>query len=195
MELKRRVHAIEGMERLTDARIIERSMKDPQTFVLLFERHYDDVERFLTRRAGSTEGSELAAETFVRAFTIRRKYDVAYADARPWLYGIAANILRQHYKAEERRLWACAHVGSDLGTVAAPDVGDDAEVGELLRTLSSRDRDVLLLYAWADLEYEQIARALAIPVGTVRSSLHRIRNRLRRKLTFAFAGRTEVEHD
>lgn len=48
-----------------------------------------------------------------------------------------------------------------------------------IRRLSAGDRDCLLLYAWADLSYEQIATALDIPVGTVRSRLNRVRRTLR----------------
>ena len=73
------------------------------------------------------------------------------ADARPWLYGIAANLLRRHRRWKERRLRAYA------------------------RGRGPGERDVLLLHAWADLTYDQIAEALAIPVGTVRSRLHRAR--------------------
>ncbi|MEV7970559.1 sigma factor-like helix-turn-helix DNA-binding protein [Sphaerisporangium sp. NPDC088356] len=46
--------------------------------------------------------------------------------------------------------------------------------------LSSRERDLLLLVAWTDLSYEDVAQALGIPIGTVRSRLHRVRAKLRR---------------
>ncbi len=49
--------------------------------------------------------------------------------------------------------------------------------------LPVRQRDVVLLHAWADLDYEQIAVALGIPVGTVRSRLHRARGALRKAST------------
>jgi DNA-directed RNA polymerase specialized sigma24 family protein len=45
------------------------------------------------------------------------------------------------------------------------------------------ERDVLLLFAWADLSYEQIAEALSLPIGTVRSRLNGARKRLRAELT------------
>lgn len=47
------------------------------------------------------------------------------------------------------------------------------------RKLSAPDRDVLLLVAWADLSYDEVAAALGVPVGTVRSRLHRARARVR----------------
>ena len=53
--------------------------------------------------------------------------------------------------------------------------------------LSREERDVLLLFAWADLSYEQIAEALRLPIGTVRSRLNRARTRMRDELTKAGA--------
>jgi RNA polymerase sigma-70 factor (ECF subfamily) len=51
--------------------------------------------------------------------------------------------------------------------------------------LPAEQREVLLLVAWADLDYAGIARALGVPPGTVRSRLHRARQRLRRQLGWA----------
>ena len=57
-----------------------------------------------------------------------------------------------------------------------------AQLADALAALAGRDRDVLLLAAWADLSYEEIAAALAIPVGTVRSRLFRARRLIRESL-------------
>ena len=67
---------------------------------------------------------------------------------------------------------------------AAP---DEPLVAEALGVLSREERDVLLLFAWADLSYEQIAEALTLPIGTVRSRLNRARTRMRDELTKAGA--------
>jgi RNA polymerase sigma factor (sigma-70 family) len=53
------------------------------------------------------------------------------------------------------------------------------ELAAALARLSPDQRDVLLLHAWAELDYEQVAEALGVPVGTVRSRLHRARSVLR----------------
>ncbi|MGH2888285.1 MAG: sigma factor-like helix-turn-helix DNA-binding protein, partial [Solirubrobacteraceae bacterium] len=50
---------------------------------------------------------------------------------------------------------------------------------DALQGLPAADRDALLLLAWADLDYQQISRALDIPLGTVRSRIHRARQRVR----------------
>ena len=78
-----------------DAVSIARSVDEPAVFAELFERHFSVVYRFLSIRAGEQSASDLAAETFVIAFRRRADYDVTRPDARPWLLGIAANLVRE----------------------------------------------------------------------------------------------------
>ncbi|HZV73907.1 MAG TPA: sigma factor [Conexibacter sp.] len=82
--------------------------EDPRAFAELFDRHYDLIAGWLRRRVERAPADELAAETFLQAFDARARYDATRADARPWLFGIAANLLRRHRRAEERRLRAYA---------------------------------------------------------------------------------------
>ena len=86
--------------RLNDAQVISASLRDPALFRDVFERHHDDVRRYLQRRSGIETGEELAAQTFEEAFRIRSRFDPAFSNARPWLMGIATNLLRHHYRAE-----------------------------------------------------------------------------------------------
>ena len=104
-ELSTGLGAIEGM---TDAQAIGASLADPEVFAVLFDRHFDAIHRYAQRRVGRDLADEIAAETFTRAFDRRRRYDTAREDARPWLLGIAANLLRRHWRTEKRRLDAYA---------------------------------------------------------------------------------------
>jgi RNA polymerase sigma factor (sigma-70 family) len=165
----------------TDAEAIAASLDAPRVFVDVFDRHFDAIHRYLRRRVGSPIADELASETFTQAFANRKRYDLERPDARPWLYGIAHNLLRHHYRDEERALRAYARTGLDVDSSVPPDVPDSA-VGSLLANLSPGERDVLLLVAWAELEYAEVAEALGIPVGTVRSRLNRVRGRMRELL-------------
>jgi RNA polymerase sigma-70 factor (ECF subfamily) len=148
------------------------------SFDQIFERHFDAVYRYLARRVGADIGADLASETFVRAFEGRRRYDARRGEVRGWLFGIASNLLRRHYRDEERRLRAFAQLPSPASE--RPEL--DGRVAASLAALPPDERDVLLLFAWADLRYEEIAAALDAPVGTVRSRLHRARKRLREQL-------------
>ena len=147
----------------------------------LFDRHAVPVHRYLARRIGAP-ADDLLAETFLVAFRRRASY-TSDVGVRPWLFGIATNLVRRHVRTEERRYRALARLAA--GEVAPPvieDAIDRLDAGALRRDLAlalaslhRRDRDVLLLTAWADLSYEQIAAVLDIPLGTVRSRLHRAR--------------------
>ncbi len=166
----------------SDAELVTASATQPSLFADVFDRHFDVIHRYLARRVGRQLADDLAAETFLQAFKARARYDPAHGDARPWLYGIAANLLRHHYREERRRLMAYARTGVDP---LADDLGDadsraDAQalgprLALALASLPARDREPLLLLAWGQLSYEEIARALRVPVGTVRSRLHRAR--------------------
>jgi RNA polymerase sigma factor (sigma-70 family) len=178
----------------SDASVIARSRVEPEAFAALFDRHADSVHRYVARRLGAEVAEDVMAETFTIAFQQRFRYDTALADARPWLFGIATNFVGRHRRAEGRRLKALSRLPSsapgdqDAETVAdrvAERVSAQAvrrELAAALARLPARHRDVLLLVAWADLGYEEAAQALGVPVGTVRSRLHRARRKVREAL-------------
>jgi RNA polymerase sigma-70 factor (ECF subfamily) len=172
----------------SDAAAIAGSLLDPRAFVAVFDRHHAAVHRFAARRVGNDLADEIAAETFARAFDARTRYDVAYADARPWLLAIASNLLRSHWRTERRRLeaWLRAQAGRPE-TEAVPEALA-AELVEELDALPAGEREALLLLAWGELTYEEIAQATGSPVGTVRSRISRARGHLRTRLRGADDG-------
>jgi DNA-directed RNA polymerase specialized sigma24 family protein len=87
-------------EDATDGFIIARSCAEPEQFALLFRRHASDLGRYAARRLGPGPAEDIVAETFLAAFRHRDRYDVTRSDARPWLYGIAGNLIRRHYRDE-----------------------------------------------------------------------------------------------
>jgi RNA polymerase sigma-70 factor (ECF subfamily) len=178
------------VEAASDAQVIVASRADPPVFAAVFDRHYDAIHRYLARRVGPDLAEDLAAETFTQAFDARHRFDPAQPDARPWLFGIATNLVRHHFRGETRRMRAYARLDpppdahDDHGGIAARVDAQraGAAIADALMRLPAGERDVLLLFAWADLRYEEIAIALRIPIGTVRSRLHRARQRLRELL-------------
>ena len=159
---------------------------DTDAFVSAFDAHFGALHGYLRRRVGEPLAEEIAAETFARAFDARDRYDPDRGGVLPWLHGIAANLVSGHFRTESRRLRAYARAAAQVEQTTPASTGDrvDAASGlaEALADLRPEERDVLLLYAWADLGYEEIAAALGIRVGTVRSRLHRGRARLRAAL-------------
>jgi len=177
-------------DRAADGPIIAESLTDPARFGLIFDRHYDAIHRYLARRVGWDLAEDLTANVFLAAFQSRTRFRPSGGDARPWLYGIATNILRRHLRTEVRRLRAYGRVPDPAATQIDGDALAnrlDAEragalIGDALAQLPEAERSVLLLVAWADLSYDEVAVALDIPIGTVRSRLHRARKRLRELL-------------
>ncbi|UBU13867.1 RNA polymerase sigma factor [Nonomuraea gerenzanensis] len=173
-----------------DADLVRASWTEPEAFAELFDRYSAMLYRYVSRRLGPEPAEDLVGETFLVAFSRRKSYDLAYPDARPWLFGILTKLVSRHHRTEAARYRALlrapveAEVESPADRVAAG-VTAQAVRGELagaLAALPARDRDVLLLIAWGDLTYEEAARALGIPVGTVRSRLNRGRRKVRAAL-------------
>jgi RNA polymerase sigma-70 factor (ECF subfamily) len=141
----------------------------------------------------------MVGEVFRVAFERRHTYDVERPTARPWLYGIATNLLAKHRRREARRLRATARLAAQRlapvdmadGVSGAVDAAEQWQrVAAAVTALPEPERDALILHVWEGLSYQEIAVALGIPIGTVRSRLNRARGRIR-ELT---GGRGE-EHD
>lgn len=171
----------------TDSEVIARSIAEPTAFGELFVRHAGRVHRYVARRADQTIADDVTSETFLIAFERRVRFDHTHDEAHPWLLGIATNLIHRHRIAEARTLRTLERSAGEETTDGGLELAADAldlrqEVQRLsreLRRLKLGDRDCLLLFAWENLSYEQIAAALDIPVGTVRSRLNRARRILR----------------
>jgi RNA polymerase sigma factor (sigma-70 family) len=180
---------VEGAGTPRDGDVIVSSFERPEFFEAVFDRHATTIYRYLRRRVGEAVAEELTSETFARAFRGRRRFDCHGESALPWLYGISANLLRMHRRAEERRLRAYARAA---GRSLAPPPSDSDQrldavalrpaLAAALADLPHAQREVLLLHAWADLSHEEIAAALDISSGTVRSRLHRARAHVAERL-------------
>ncbi len=184
-----------------DAAVIESSWREPERFAVLFDRHAPHIHRYLARRTDRQVADDLVAETFLAAFAKRDRYDLGYADARPWLYGIATNLVGQHRRDQAHQYQirqaapAAPEVAGHADRVAA-DVTAQAMrplLDAALAALPAGDRDVLLLIAYEQLTYQEVARALDIPVGTVQSRLHRARIKVRQVLAGTDAAATYEE--
>jgi RNA polymerase sigma factor (sigma-70 family) len=168
-----------------DGRIV-----DPQDFEAAFRQHFPLVYRFISRRVGTAIAEDLAAETFATAYRRRASFEPGQGSLRSWLYGIAANLVRNHWRAEQHLLKLDARLVPEIDLSDSSDVVDQRVTAALLAPrlaaalgLLTRDqREVLLLYAWAELSHEEIAAALQIAPGTARSRLSRARALLREQL-------------
>jgi RNA polymerase sigma factor (sigma-70 family) len=186
-----------------DAALIRAAQNDPASFGTLFDRHFATIYRFCGRRVGRDLAEDLTGETFRRAFEARNSYDLSQPNALPWLFRIALNLVRDAIRARAAgdrayaRLQALAGIGSlsemDQAARSAEARADLAQLARLLAAEPEEDVEALFLHVWDGLSYVEVATALGVPVGTVRSRLSRLRHRLEAALGNQ-AGNSQATH-
>jgi RNA polymerase sigma factor (sigma-70 family) len=173
---------------VTDAEVIARSGEDPSAFREIFVRYHSSVLGYARRRVGWEVGEEVAAQTFLEAFTHRSRFDMRFDSAKPWLMGIATNLIRHHLRDERTHIAALLKVPKELppDPVDDPTALDAARLGPALArallSLNDQDRETFLLVALAELTYRETATAQNVPIGTIRSRVSRARTTLREHL-------------
>lgn len=152
-----------------------------------FDTHARALAGYATRRVGQRMARDIVADTFRIALQQHDSYDPGRGSERAWLFGIASNLIRRHWRTEERRLRIQAQSArADIHPVdplLQVDERLDARahyhrVVDAVATLDPDDRDLLVLIAWEQLTSREAAAVLGIPAGTVRSRLARIRNHI-----------------
>ena len=180
-----------SMEARSDAELLARAATEPELFGVVFDRHFATIHRYLERRIGRDGADELSGEVFRIAFEQRRRFRPVHESALPWLYGLATNLMLKRWRGERARRGRSSGSRRRRETATATEAHDDriaataaraAGCSTRSRELPEGDRDVVVLVAWEELTYEEVAAALDIPVGTVRSRLNRARTRLRELL-------------
>jgi RNA polymerase sigma factor (sigma-70 family) len=184
---------------MLDSDVILGSISEPARFALIFDRHFGAIHSYARRRVGKSTAEEIASQTFLVAFDRRATYDASRAGARPWLFGIATNLIHEKRRQEERqfRAYARAVDVSQADHLEGAENRADAvrlrpQLAASLVALPKEEADPLLLFALAELSYEEVADALELPVGTVKSRLHRARGRIREQLRLPRTSREET---
>lgn len=176
-----------------DRAAIAASIEHPERFAELFDRYATTIHRYLARRTGAIGVDDLLSDVFRIAFDRRHTFDLSRTSARPWLYGIAGNVIRDHRRREQRRLRSLTAAATSTRVTTDGDEWDRADarldaaaagpaLAIALAELSVEDRETLLLHVVERLPYAEVAAALEIPVGTVRSRINRARRQLRELL-------------
>lgn len=177
-----------------DGEVISLSLDDPAAFGRIYDRHASALATYLARRVANSYVETLLSDVFFAAFESRHRFDLGAKSALPWLYGIARNKVGHHHRSVERERRAEGRAASlrlvDVNSAPAIDevVAETtlrasrlAAARDFIEAQNEADRELLLLYAWEELSYSEIAEAVDIPVGTVKSKLNRIRRALRKE--------------
>ena len=181
-----------------DAILVRRCLKDdPNAFRLLVEKYQAEVYGTALRIVRRPEDAEdLAQETFLRAFRALGRYD----PTRPfgaWLHTIAARLCIDHLRRNRAKLVSLTQpeegTSGEERTIDLEDPGDlpdelaaKSELAQRLEALVAElppdSRAAILLRHQQDLPYEEIARVLGVPLGTIKARIHRARIMLKEKL-------------
>lgn len=175
---------------LTDLELWKRTTSGEEAaFSELFDRHAQKIYNYCFRCTANWAAAEdLTSATFLEAWRRRSEVILERDSLRPWLLGVATNLIRNAQRTNRRHAQALGRLG--LGDAVQPDHADEAisrtdderqmaVVLEEIDQLPIEEREVIALCIFAECSYEQAATSLSIPVGTVRSRLNRARRRLR----------------
>jgi RNA polymerase sigma-70 factor, ECF subfamily len=153
-----------------------------EAFEALVRRYEKPLYNYLRRMAGyASDPEDLFQETFLRVYTHRMRFR-EQAPFRPWLYRIATNVALDCLRRNKRRPTLSLDASPLQTAIAAPNSAADAlarreETQERLRRaleeLPDKHRAVFLMARYEDMDYPAIAEALEIPVGTVKSRMHK----------------------
>lgn len=161
----------------------------------MYDDHAASLFAYFARRVGRELAEDLLAETFRAAIESYPTFDSTRGSEKAWLFGIATNLLRRHWRTERRRLLAlersasmnAQHIDPLLGIAdgVANRIDAETDAARLLIAvvdLPVDDRDLLFLSGWERLNSTEIGQALEIAPASVRSRLHRIRRDLRKSI-------------
>jgi RNA polymerase sigma-70 factor (ECF subfamily) len=166
---------------------------EAERFRSLYEAEVIALLGYAARRLDRpSDAADVVADVFTVAW--RRIDEVpTRGDARPWLFGVANNVMSNHRRGARRRDRLADRLRGELRMIptSTPAPSDDVLlVRQALGRLSDDDRELLLLTNWEGLSPAEVAVAMGIPPGTVRSRLHRARQQLRRRLGPGFESPT-----
>jgi RNA polymerase sigma-70 factor (ECF subfamily) len=162
---------------------------EPEAFAELFDEYARVVYQHGYRLTGQRALAEdVVSATFLEAWRIHQRIEPDRGALRPWLLGIATNVVRNLRRKARREGNVLARLSPQR---QVPDFADEvaglvdaaaelAVVRHGMQSLTPGEVEVIALFAWAGLDYAETAQALGIPVGTVRSRLFRARQKLAR---------------
>lgn len=160
-----------------------------EPFDAIVAAHHGEIYRYLLRTTGrASDADDLSQETFLRAFRAYRSLP-ADANVRPWLFAIATNLFRNHFRGEKRRRKAYAAVGAEGGGMDDP--GPEGEtlflearerMEAVIALLPVKQRLAFTLRKMHDLDYEAVGRMLDCSPESVRAHVFQAFRKIRQFL-------------
>lgn len=179
------------MNEASDAELWKRAASGSEAaFGVLFQRHASTVYDSCFRRRGNwSEAEDLAAAVFLEAWRRRHEVRPNGESIRPWLLGVATNLLRNDVRSRRRRRTALDRLArledgpanrfEDEVAARLDDQRRMTQIRHQLAKLPTGQQDVVALVMWSALSHQEAAIALDVPLGTIKSRLSRARRALR----------------
>ncbi|MDH4223367.1 MAG: RNA polymerase sigma factor [candidate division Zixibacteria bacterium] len=172
----------------SDRELMERFLRgEVEGFNLLVQQYKVKLFNLLYRMLGSREEAEdILQETFLRVYREREKYDFNYSFST-WIYTIALNLCRNEYKRRRKVKFFSLDILFNHPDLDSENFGNKNRLSSILEkamnSLPVKYKKVFVLRDVNQLSYEEIALALSIPLGTVKSRVNRARRVLKKKLS------------
>ncbi len=164
---------------------INRSKSDVRAFEPLYNKYYDLIFRFLLRRTDDDMlAADLCSQTFFKALSNIRRYEWRGNSLAPWLYQIASNELRKHFRdkkpiyvIEQDLIESSEELGDKWGHLI-----ETNKLTELLDRLNDQEIQLIELKFFEELTFDEIALIMDMKLSAVKMKLYRLLNKMRKNL-------------
>ncbi|MFG6341490.1 MAG: sigma-70 family RNA polymerase sigma factor [Alistipes sp.] len=167
-----------------DRRLVELALEDDDTaFEYLFDRYRDAIRRLLVQRSGNaSDADDLLQETFIKVYINLHKYSPEYTFGQ-WVYTIARNTFIDFVRRRQDDLSIDERFTAPASSSPTPEerfinLQQRTQIEGYLERLSPRYRQLIVLRFFDELSYEEIAAKLSLPLGTVKTQIHRAREQM-----------------
>ena len=156
---------------------------DDTAFEYLFDRYRDAIRRLLVQRLGpASDVDDLLQETFIKVYLNLHRYDPEYTFGQ-WVYTIARNTFIDFVRRRQEDLPIDERFASPPSLAPTPEekvihLQQRSQIESYLERMSPRYRQLIRLRFFDELSYEEIAAKLVLPLGTVKTQIHRAREQL-----------------
>ena len=167
-----------------DRRLVELVLEgDDTAFEYLFNRYRDAIHRlFVQRLGGVNDADDLLQETFIKVYINLHRYSTDYTFGQ-WVYTIARNTFIDFVRRRQDDLSIDERFSSPPSTAPTPEesvisLQQRTQIEHYLERLTPRYRTLIVMRFFDEYSYEEIAAKLTLPLGTVKTQIHRAREQM-----------------
>lgn len=171
-----------------DRRLVELVLGgDDAAFEYLFDRYHEAIRRLFMQRMGGGDVDDLLQETFIKVYINLHRYCADYTFGQ-WVYTIARNTFVDFVRRRQDNLPIDERFAAPASSAPTPEesvihLQQRRQLENYLERLSPRYRQLIEMRFFEERSYEEIAGKLALPLGTVKTQIHRARERMCRFIT------------